>query len=99
MLTAFTVAVNEAVVDPAFTVSEAGIETALLLLARATVRAFDAAAFRETVHAVFPAPAKEVLAHERALSTGADAGAVCTGEREMDTDFATLPCVAVMIAV
>ena len=67
--TADTLAVNDALVAPAGTVTDAGTETALLLLARLTTRPLvPAAAFRETVQASLPAPVKEALLQETALS-------------------------------
>jgi hypothetical protein len=54
LLTAATFALNEAVVEWAATVMLAGIATAVLLLLRATLKAFDDAALNDTVHFVFP---------------------------------------------
>ena len=88
--TAATVAVNEAVTDPAATVAAAGTTTELLVLASAMATAFDDFAVRDAVHVVLPAPVKEVFAQESDFSSGAPT-AVVAGERDMENDFAILP--------
>jgi hypothetical protein len=68
VVTVETAAVNAAVVAPDATVTEAGTVTALLLLARVTVRPPDAAAaVRLTVQASLPEPVMELLVQETAL--------------------------------
>jgi hypothetical protein len=89
LATAATVAVNEAVLEPAATVAAAGTTTELLVLASPIARAFDDFAARDAVHVVLPAPVKEVFAQESDFSSGAPT-AVVTGERDMENDFATL---------
>lgn len=90
LATAATVAVNETVLVPAGMLALAGTETALLVLASATAKAFDAFALRDAVHAVFPAPVKEVVAQESDFSSGAPTEVVA-GEREIENDSAVLP--------
>ena len=69
-LTAATVAVNDALVAPAATVTEAGTVTAALLLVRLTANPpVPAAAVRVSVHASLPAPVIDPFAHDRLLST------------------------------
>jgi len=69
VLTAEAVAVNAALVAPAGTVTDAGTLTAELLLARATVNPpLGAAAVRLTVQASVPAPVRDPLRQETALS-------------------------------
>jgi hypothetical protein len=80
-LTAATVAVTEALVEPAGTVTEAGRETAVLLLARVRARPpVGAAALRVTVHAVEPAPVIELLEQDR------EAGVTLVEEDELPLD-------------
>jgi len=88
--TAATVAVNEAVTEPAATVATAGTMTELLVLASAIATAFDDLPVRDAVHAVLAAPVKEVLAQESDFSSGAPT-ALMGGEREIENDFAILP--------
>ena len=88
--TAVAFAVNEAVLLPATMVALAGTVRALLVLASATTRAFDDFALRDTEHAVFPAPVKDVVAQESDFSSGAPT-AVVAGEREMENDSTVLP--------
>ena len=72
VVTAETVAVNPAVVEPAGTVIDAGTVTALLLLDRLTASPpVLAAADSVTVQASLPEPVKEALAQLSALSTPA----------------------------
>ena len=62
VVTAETAAVNEAVVAPEGTETEAGTETAALLLARLTANpVLGAAPFNETEHLSVPAPIMEEL--------------------------------------
>jgi len=63
--TGATFAVNDAVLEPAGIVTVPGTVTALLVLATARPRALEDLAVKATVHAVFPAPVNEVLAHDR----------------------------------
>jgi hypothetical protein len=72
VVTAEAVAVKGALADPLATVTDAGTETALLLLARFTVIALVAADVRLTVQASVAAPLSELLLHETALSAAAD---------------------------
>jgi hypothetical protein len=72
VLTAEAVAVKAALADPLGTVTDAGTETALLLLARLTAMALVAADVRLTVQASVAAPVSELLLHETALSATAD---------------------------
>ena len=66
VVTADTVAVKLALFEPAATVTEVGIATAVLLLARlTTIPPLGAVPFRLTVHASEPAPIIEVLAQLR----------------------------------
>lgn len=88
--TAATFAVNDAVFEPAGTAALAGTATALLVLARVTVRALDEVALSDTVHAVFSAPVNDVFAQENDFSSGVPT-AVVGGEREMEKDFTALP--------
>jgi hypothetical protein len=70
-LTDETVAEKLALVAPAATVTEAGTETAALLLERFTVNPPVAAAvLRDTVHVSVPAPVIEALVQESAVNTG-----------------------------
>ncbi len=74
VVTAVAVAVNEAVVALAATVTEAGTVTALLLLESVTARPPEpAAALSVTVQASVVAPLSDALLHETALSTPAAA--------------------------
>lgn len=70
--------------------------TAVLLLASATITAFDEAALNATVHFVFPAAENEVFAQDRAFNAGG-AATVPDDESEMENDFSMLPCVAVIV--
>ena len=71
MLTEETVAEKLAVAEPAGTVTDAGTVTALLLLARFTVKPpLAAAEFRVTVQLSVPAPVIELLLQLNPLSTG-----------------------------
>jgi hypothetical protein len=71
VLTADTVAVKLAVVDPAATVTEAGTVTAELLLARLTANPpLGAAAFSVTAQLSVPAPVIDELVQLSALNTG-----------------------------
>ena len=90
LLTAATLAVKCAAVEPEATVVPAGTDTELLLLARATLRLFGGAVVRNSVHFVFPAPENELLAHVNARNSGVST-AVAGGEREIETDFVSLP--------
>jgi hypothetical protein len=96
--TAATFAVNDAVAERAGTTALAGTATALLVLARVTVRALDEVALSDTVHAVFPAPVNDVFAQENDFTSGVPTAAV-GGEREMERDFTALPWVAVITPV
>ena len=98
LLTAATLAVNEAEVEPEETVTADGTATALLLLASATLKAFFAISFSDTLHVVFPAPANELFAQAIALSAGTVA-LVSGAAMVMAKDFAIFPCVAVRVAV
>jgi hypothetical protein len=72
--TAETVAEKPALVVPDATVTEAGTETAELLLTRATVNPLPAAAaFSATVQASVPAPVSDELVQEMAVKTGTPA--------------------------
>ncbi len=98
VLTGATFAVNDAEVEPEATVTMAGTETALLVVARMTFKALAGAALIETVHVVLPASAKEVVAHENALMAG-NSTAVDGGDMEIETVLRLLSCVAVMMPV
>ncbi len=99
MLTAVTVAENDAVEAPDATVTADGTVTALLLLARLTLTPPDGAgAVRDTVHEVVPAPVNELELQDSVLMPEvavAGAGAIS----EIEADNAVLPCVAVIFAV
>ena len=70
--TAFTVALNAALVDAAGTVTEAGTVTALLLLERLTATPpVGADPVNVTVHASVPAPVMDELLQYTALTVGA----------------------------
>jgi hypothetical protein len=67
-LTAAAVAVKVAVLEPAVTDTDAGSDTALLLLDRLTLKPpVGAADERDTVQLSVPAPVKVEFLHERAL--------------------------------
>jgi hypothetical protein len=68
VLTAVAVAVKLALVDPDAIVTEAGTVTALLLLVKVTTVAAVAPEVSETVQASVPAPVRDPLLQERALS-------------------------------
>jgi hypothetical protein len=71
LVTADTVAVKAAALDPLGTIIEAGTATALLLLARFTVRPpLGAPAVSVTVHASIPAEDNDPLAQVTALGAG-----------------------------
>jgi hypothetical protein len=72
VLTAETVAVKLAVLDPVGTVNEVGTAIALLLLAKLTAKPFvaAAAAFSVTVQPTVPTPVIEPLVHVRPLNIG-----------------------------
>jgi hypothetical protein len=71
VLTADTVARKLAVAEPAATVTDDGMDTAVALLVRLTVwPPVPATAFRVTVHASVPEPAIEVLVQLNALKVG-----------------------------
>jgi len=94
VLTAETVAVKLALVDPAPTVTEAGTVTAELLLAKLTAKPpVGAAVFSVTVQLSVPAPVIDPLVHVSALNTGALALSCRTKV------FATPPALAVSVTV
>jgi hypothetical protein len=71
VLTAVAVAVNVALLDPAATVTDAGMVTAVLLLARLTASPpVAAAAFNETVQLSVPAPVIDPLVQVSPVNTG-----------------------------
>jgi hypothetical protein len=74
----------------------AGTVAAVLLEARATFKVFEEAALKETVQVVLPAAVNEVFTQDIALNEGGVATVAC-GESEMENDFSTLPCVAVIV--
>ena len=77
VVTAEAAAVNDAVVAPDGTVTDAGTESALLLLARATaIPPVPAALVSETEHASETAPVRELEAQVRAPRVAEVAGAV-----------------------
>ncbi len=82
---------NEADEAPAGTVTLAGTVTALLLLARATLKPLErAGAARVTVHVGLAAPVNEVAAHDNELIVGVtfwDEDAIS----EMANDLTMLP--------
>ena len=99
VVTNATVAVNEAVDAPEATETEAGTETALLLLPTLTPTPEDGAgALNATVHDVVPAPVNELVAHENELMPSAIVEVVA-GTSAIEMDFNWLPSVAVMLAV
>lgn len=72
VLTAATLAVNEAVEAPEGTVTLPGTVTELELLARVTPRPVPSAAeLSEIVHDVVPDPVNELVPHDSALTVGA----------------------------
>ena len=74
VVTEETEAVKVVLLAPNGTITDAGTVTALLLLARATVRPpLPAPADRLTVQASLPAPVNDVVAQARVLSTPAAA--------------------------
>jgi hypothetical protein len=76
-----------------------GAFTAVLLLASDTVSPpVGAAELSTTVHAVDPAPVNEVEPHDNAVMMGVPLD-VTVALREIETDFVTLPCFAVMVPV
>jgi len=88
--TAAILAVKDAALEEAATVTAAGMLMALLLLARATVNALGDLVANETVHVVLPAAAKDVFAHDKARKSGVStAGA--EGDKEIENDFTMLP--------
>jgi hypothetical protein len=90
LLTAAALAVKPALVAFAVTVTEEGIVTAALLLARPTLKPLDgAAALSVTVHVSVPAPAMELLEQDRPLSDG---------EADEVPPFKPIPC-SVTVAV
>jgi predicted acylesterase/phospholipase RssA len=98
VLTDFTLAVNDAVDAPAETVTLAGTETEVVLLASAILwPPVRAAALREMVHAVLPAPVKVLVPQLKALIDGAivDADPLSL----IDAVFEVDPCVAVRVTV
>lgn len=96
MLTAEAVAVNEALVDPAVTVTDEGTETTLVLLASATANPPEPAApVSETEHASETFPVKELLLHVNPLREAAAA----TGFSWREKVWVTLPSEAVSVAV
>ena len=71
MLTDATVAVNDAADAPDAIDTVAGTVTAPLLLDTATLTPLDgAAALKDTVHAVVPAPVNVLVAHRSELTVG-----------------------------
>jgi hypothetical protein len=68
VVTAVVVAVNQTLVTPAATVTEAGTVNALLLLVSVTAVGVVGADVSVTVHASVPAPVSDALAQETALS-------------------------------
>ncbi len=98
VLTEFTVAVNDAEDAPDATITLAGTVTALLLLPSATLKPPDGAAeLSDTVHAVVPAPVKELLPHESALIDAVKGAA--DPLRLIDVVLETVPCVALSVTV
>jgi len=94
VLTAETVAVKLALVDPAPTVTEAGTVTAELLLVRLTANPpLGAAALSVTVQLSVPAPVIDPLAQVSALNTGTPVLS-CSAKV-----FATPPALAVNVTV
>lgn len=93
-----TVAVKDALLVPAGTVTVAGTDTALELLAIDTPWPVESAAMvSETVHVVLPAPVKLLFAHVRALIEGA------MDELDplklIEVDFVLVPWLAVKVTV
>jgi hypothetical protein len=76
----------------------AGTVTAVLLVASAMCKALEEAALIDTLQFVFPAAENEVFAQDNAVNAGG-AATVAGAESEMETDFSTLPCVAVIVPV
>lgn len=91
--TAATFAVNDAVTAPAGTAALAGIDTTLLVLARATVWALDELALNDTAHVVFPAPVNDVVVQDSDRTSDAPT-ADDGGESEIVKDLTLPPCVA-----
>ncbi len=100
VLTAATVALNEAVLAPAATVTLAGTATALVLLSRITPTPPTAAAeVSETVQFVVPEPENELLAQETALTEGVTSDDVDLLFSLIEIGLETDPCVAVSVTV
>ena len=91
LLTAATLAVNDAVVEPEGINTLAGTETALLVLARPTFRELEGGAgLTDRVHAARPAAAKELGVQENEVRAGnwtAETG----GASDTETDLLMLP--------
>ncbi|HEY2470615.1 MAG TPA: hypothetical protein VGI45_22665 [Terracidiphilus sp.] len=93
------VAVNDALLAPDAIATFAGTFTAPLLLAIATLTPLEGAAeVNDTVQAVDPAPVNVLAPHESVLIKGVAFWMVCA-INDIETDFATLPWLAVMVAV
>jgi len=77
VVTAETVAVKDAVVEPAATVTEAGATTAELLLAKVTATPpLGAAPVNATVQASLPAPVMELFVQVKELKPGGGGASV-----------------------
>ena len=97
VLTVEAVAVNEALVAPAGTVTEAGTETELLLLASATASPPEPAApDSETEHASVTDPVKELLLQVSPLRAAATVGAAPVPE---SATVVVLPAAALLVIV
>ena len=91
VLTEATFAVNVAEEAPDGTFIVAGTVTALSLLPNATLRPEEGAvALRDTVHNVWPDPAKELLEQDNAAIVGVTFGAR-NAISEIDTDLTVPP--------
>lgn len=99
VVTDATFAVNEMADEPAATVTLAGTDIAVLLLVTVTfVPADEAAELNETVHVVVPAPEKELVPHDKALTEGASAEAELPFKL-IEVVLEVVPWVAVSVTV
>ncbi len=100
LLTGATFAVKVALVAPAGTVTELGIETAALLAPSATLSPpAGAGPDKLTVHESAIDPVIDVVLQETALTVGVPVGPPPVLFRLIDAVFNTVPCVAVSVTV
>jgi hypothetical protein len=90
VLTAATLAVNDAVLEPEAIDTVVGTETALLVLERDTSREFEGAGLTDRMQSARPAMAKELGVQVNAVRAG-NSTAETGGASDTETDLIMLP--------